>query len=409
MCRNCTSVQTLLRFTSSKKADFETPRGRLLTRGSIASASYPQDLHVLSWHTRCGLSAYMRTATALRTSTYRSAIAEADVTTKLPRIVAVGGGTGLPSVLEGLCAEAEETGTAGPDHVSAIVTVMDEGGSSGRLRRAFGILPPGDVRNCLAAIAPAGSPFKQLLQHRFEEGGDLDGHAVGNLMLTALAQITGDFPSAVEQLGTMMGLRGRVLPTTREDVRLRAELESGEIVEGETEIVGTGSRICRLALTPSPKPLPEVLRALINADGIVVGPGSLYTSVLPNLLVEGVAATISGVDAVRIYVANLMTEPGETDGYTLDDHLRAIRLHARHDLFDYILVNRRAIPSSIAGRYALQGSRPVVIDGPLNWAGRARVIECDLVGECDAKKIRHAARPLAQTIRALVAAGRPSR
>jgi uncharacterized cofD-like protein len=311
-------------------------------------------------------------------------------------------------VLEGLRAEADAEGETGVDHVSAIVTVMDEGGSSGRLRREFGILPPGDIRNCLAAIAPPGSPFKQLLQHRFEEGAGLEGHTVGNLMLTALAQITGDFPSAVEQLAVMMGLRGRVLPTTRENVRLRAELESGQVVEGETEIVATGSRIRRLALTPSPRPLPEVLRALINADGIVVGPGSLYTSVLPNLLVEGVAATISGVDAVRIYVANLMTEPGETDGYTLDDHLHAIRVHARHDLFDYILVNRRPISQSIAGRYALQGSHPVAIDRPLKWAGRARVIECDVVGECDGVKIRHAARPLAQTIRALVAAGRPA-
>jgi uncharacterized cofD-like protein len=356
----------------------------------------------------------MRTASALATSQSRSGVAPRPrhltaVSADIPRIVAVGGGTGLPSVLEGLRAEADAEGGSGPDHVSAIVTVMDEGGSSGRLRREFGILPPGDIRNCLAAIAPPGSPFKQLLQHRFDEGVGLEGHAVGNLMLTALAQITGDFPSAVEQLGTMMGLRGRVLPTTREDVRLRAELESGEIVEGETEIVGTGSRIRRLALTPSPKPLPEVLRALINADGIVVGPGSLYTSLLPNLLVEGVAATISGVDAVRIYVANLMTEPGETDGYTLDDHLHAIRVHARHDLFDYIVVNRQPVSGSVAARYALQGSRPVVIDRPLKWAGRARVIECDLAGECDGLKIRHAARPLAQTIRTLVAAGRPSK
>lgn len=355
----------------------------------------------------------MRTASALATSQSGSAAVASRprhltaVPADIPRIVAVGGGTGLPSVLEGLTAEADADGATDADHVSAIVTVMDEGGSSGRLRREFGVLPPGDIRNCLAAIAPPGSPFKQLLQHRFEEGGGLEGHAVGNLMLTALARITGDFPTAVEQLGTMMRLRGRVLPTTRENVRLRAQLESGEIVEGETEIVGRGSRIERLALTPSPKPLPEVLRALINADGIVVGPGSLYTSVLPNLLVEGVAATISGVDAVRIYVANLMTEPGETDGYTLDDHLRAIRVHARHDLFDYILINRRPVSSSVAARYALQGSRPVVVDRPLKWAGRARVIECDLAGECDGRKIRHAARPLAQTLRALVAAGRP--
>jgi uncharacterized cofD-like protein len=191
-------------------------------------------------------------------------------------------------------------------------------------------------------------------------------------------------------------------------VRLRAELESGAVVEGETAIAASAERVRRLALTPSPRPLPEVLRALINADGIVVGPGSLYTSVLPNLLVEGVAATMSGVDAVRIYVANLMTEPGETDGYTLDDHLRAIRLHAGFDLFDYIVVNRRPFSPDAAAQYALQGAHPVVVEKPVQWAGRARVLECDLSAECDGGKIRHATIPLARTIRALVAAGRPS-
>jgi uncharacterized cofD-like protein len=326
---------------------------------------------------------------------------------RTPRIVAIGGGTGLPSVLEGLCGLAAEDGATGTDHISAVVTVMDEGGSSGRLRREFGMLPPGDVRNCLAAIAGSQSPFKALLQHRFSDGTGLEGHAIGNLLLTALTQITGDFTAAVEQLSAMMGLRGRVLPTTRENVRLRAEMDSGQVLDGETEIVGTGSRIRKLSLNPSPKPLPDVLRALINADGIVVGPGSLYTSLLPNLLVEGVASTLSGVNAVRIYVANLMTEPGETDRYTLDDHLHAIRLHAGYDLFDYILVNRRPVGSPAAARYALLGSRPVEAAGSLTWAGRARIVECDLAAECDGRKIRHATRPLALAIRALIKAGRP--
>jgi uncharacterized cofD-like protein len=327
---------------------------------------------------------------------------------RTPRVVALGGGTGLPAVLEGLCDLAGEDGAVGADHISAVVTVTDEGGSSGRLRRDFGVLPPGDVRNCLAAVAPPDSPFKQLLQHRFLDGEGLEGHAVGNLMLTALSQITGDFASAVEQLGTMMGLRGRVLPTTRENVRLRAEMDSGEVVDGETRITGTGSRIRRLSLNPSPKPLPEVLRALVNAHGIVVGPGSLYTSLLPNLLVEGVAATISGVDAVRIYVANLMTEPGETDGFTLDDHLHAIRMHAGYDLFDYIVVNKSHVASGAAAQYARQGSTPVIVDAPLKWAGRAQIVECDLAAECDGPKIRHAARPLARVVRALIETGRRS-
>jgi uncharacterized cofD-like protein len=356
----------------------------------------------------------MRTASALVTSQSRSvAVATRTrhltaVPADIPRIVAVGGGTGLPAVLDGLCAVAEEEGATGRDHVSAVVTVTDEGGSSGRLRREFGVLPPGDIRNCLAAVARPDSPFKKLLQHRFEGGQGLEGHTVGNLMLTALAQITGDFPAAVEQLAEMMNLRGRVLPTTSENVRLRAEMHGGQVIDGETEIVGTASGIRKLWLTPSPKPLPEVVRALVNADGIVIGPGSLYTSILPNLLVEGIAATLSGVDAVRIYVANLMTEPGETDGYTLDDHLHAIRMHAGYDLFDYVVVNRRPVGGVAAARYALQGSRPVVVDTPLRWAGRAKIVECDLAAESDGRKIRHAAGPLAQTIRALVAAGRRS-
>ena len=324
-----------------------------------------------------------------------------------PRIVALGGGTGLPVVLDGLAAQAAEEGSRSRDRISAVVTVTDDGGSSGRLRQEFGVLPPGDIRNCLAALAPADSPFRSLLQHRFAEGEGLQGHTVGNLMLTALAQITGDFSAAVEQLGAMMGLRGQVLPTTTEDVRLRAEMACGRVLVGETEIVATRSGIRRLTLEPSPKPLPDVVRALVTADGIVVGPGSLYTSVLPNLLVEGIAATISGVDAVRIYVANLMTEPGETDGYTLDDHLHAIRLHAGFDLFDYILVNRRPIAGSTAARYALQGSRPIATARRLEWAGRAQVVECDLSGEFDGRKIRHAPRPLARAIRALIDAGRP--
>ena len=323
------------------------------------------------------------------------------------RFVAIGGGTGLPVVLEGLCS----SGNADPDDdslVTAVVTVTDEGGSSGRLREQFGVLPPGDIRNCLAALARQDSPFKGLLQHRFQSSDGLDGHAVGNLLLTALTQMTGDFAEAVNRLGRMIGLRGRVLPTTAQNVRLTAEMTTGDTLTGETAIVGTGAQIRRLSLCPSPRPLPDVLRALVNADGIVVGPGSLYTSILPNLLVEGMAATISGVNAVRIYVASLMTEPGETDFYTLDDHLRAIREHTGHDLFDYILVNSRPVDECTAARYWAKGSRPVLVDMPLKHAGRAVVIRCELSADCGQPKIRHHARPLARAIRALVAAGRPA-
>ena len=327
---------------------------------------------------------------------------------RYPRIVAIGGGTGLPSVLEGLCAHAHPSPEAATDLVTAVVTVTDDGGSSGRLRRELGVLPPGDVRNCLVALSRADSPFRQLLQHRFESGSGIEGHPIGNLILTALAQITGDFTEAVQRLSEMIGLRGRVLPTTAENVRLRAEMESGQVLSGETAIVAQRLAIRQLSLDPSPRPLPEVLRALVNADGIVVGPGSLYTSILPNLLVEGIASTISGVNAVRIYVANLMTEPGETDHYSLDDHLRAIRRHTGFDLFDYVLVNKRSLEADAVERYANQGAEPVEYLEPLGWAGRAQVVECRLEIEYAARKIRHEPLSLARAIRALVHAGRVS-
>ena len=323
------------------------------------------------------------------------------------RIVALGGGTGLPAVLEGLSELAAEKGERDPRALTGIVTVTDDGGSSGRLRQQFGVLPPGDARNCLLALTERDSHFQNLLQHRLDEDPGVDGHPIGNLLLAALTQSTGDFSQAIEQLGSMIGSRGRVFPSTIQNVRLRAEMESGETVNGETRIVRNPSPIRRLSLEPSPRPVPEVLEALVNADGIVVGPGSLYTSVLPNLLVEGVAATMHGVNAVRIYVANLMTEPGETDHYTLDDHLGVIRNHTGFDLFDYILVNRRPIDENAAQLYASCGSEPVVAERMLANAGRAQVVERDLAIEWGGTKIRHHPRSLGRAIRALVSAGRP--
>jgi len=311
-------------------------------------------------------------------------------------------------VLEGLSELAAEKGERDPRALTGVVTVTDDGGSSGRLRQQFGILPPGDARNCLVALTERESLFKNLLQHRLDEGPGLDGHPIGNLLLAALTQSTGDFSQAIDQLGSMIGSRGRVLPSTINDVRLSAELESGEMVTGETRIVRNPSPIRRLTLDPSPRPVPDVLEALVNADAIVVGPGSLYTSVLPNLLVEGIAATIHGVNAVRIYVANLMTEPGETAHYTLDDHLRAIRAHTGFDLFDYILVNRRPIDDDAAQLYASRGSEPVVAERLLRYAGNAQVVECELAVEWGGTKIRHHPRSLARAVRALVAAGRPA-
>jgi uncharacterized cofD-like protein len=323
------------------------------------------------------------------------------------RIVALGGGTGLPAVLEGLSSAAAARGVRDPDSVIGIVTVTDDGGSSGRLRDQFGVLPPGDARNCLLALTDRDSQFKELLQHRLDEGPGVVGHPVGNLLLTALTQRTGSFSEAIAQLGSMIGSRGRVLPATIENVRLRAELESGETVNGETRIVRHSSPVRRLSLEPRGKALPQVLDALVDADGIVVGPGSLYTSVLPNLLVEGIATTILGARGVRIYVANLMTEPGETDDYSLDDHLRVIRAHTGFDLFDYVLVNRRPVNDSAVRRYAARGSQPVSVDGMLKYSANAQIVECDLATEQHGAKIRHRPGSLARAIRALVVAGRP--
>jgi uncharacterized cofD-like protein len=265
------------------------------------------------------------------------------------------------------------------------------------------------VRNCLAALAPDESSFTTLLQHRFTSGDGLDGHTVGNLMLAALTEIDGDFVSAVEKLSQLLECRGRVLPSSVERVSLRAEFDNGMHEEGETAIVAHRRRIVRLGLARPVRPLPDALRALVNADAIVVGPGSLYTSILPNLLVDGIAPTLAGVDAVRIYVANLMTQPGETDDHTLEDHLDAIRRHVGFDLFDYVLVNRlQPTAEAMAGYFAV-GSQPVRRASDSAWIGATRIVERDLAWDAHEGKVRHAPADLGTVILELIAAGRPRR
>lgn len=318
------------------------------------------------------------------------------------RIVALGGGTGLPVVLRGLVEIASPF--IDLDALTAVVTVTDDGGSSGRLREQFGILPPGDIRNCLVALAAEEAPAARLLQHQVSDGvAGGARHPIGNLLLTALTQITGDFSKAIDEVGALVGAHGRVMPTTLENVRLQARMESGKVVLGETAIVRDPLPISRLSLTPSARPLPDVLRALVNAHAIIVGPGSLYTSVLPNLLVEGIAATIYGASATRIYVANLMTEPGETDGYSLDDHLRVIREHTGYDLFDYVLVHNGALNSAAVERYAEQGAVPVCQPSSLRFAGSAEIVERDLAGDGRDGKIRHVPGRVARAIADLTA------
>lgn len=307
------------------------------------------------------------------------------------KAVAIGGGTGLPTVLQGLrtvCGpDLDEH--RGHDWLTAVVTVMDDGGSSGRLRESLGVLPPGDIRNCLAALVRQPSSLSGILNDRMAGENGEAGHPIGNLLLAALTTTEGDLLRAVARLGRQIGITGRVLPATLENVHLKAAFEDGADVRGETAIAARGGRIRRLTLEHPVRPVPETIEALVNADLIVVGPGSLYTSLLPNLLVDGIAATMSGVTATRVYVANLMTEPGETDGYSLADHLRVIREHTGFDLFDYVLVNRAPLPASAVAHYAADGSRVIDVRPAAAGTGRGRIVTADLATVTPCGQIRH--------------------
>jgi len=280
------------------------------------------------------------------------------------RVVALGGGTGLSTMLRGLKDHLAERGKRKPKYaigdLTAIVTVTDDGGSSGRLRREYQVLPPGDIRNCLVALSKDEHLLGKLFQYRFPAGRGLGGHSFGNLFLTALTNSMGDFPKAVQVSAQILAIRGRIFPSTAQNVTLEAVLEDGKVVAGETSISRSRKRIARLRLVPRRvRPLPEVLAALREADLILVGPGSLYTSILPNLLVEEVAEVIAYSKATRVYVANLMTQPGETQHYSVADHVRAIYEHTRPNLFDFAVVNRSAVVPRLLRRYRAQGAEPV--------------------------------------------------
>lgn len=322
-----------------------------------------------------------------------------------PSVVAVGGGTGLPVVLRGMVNAWSEHESV-LERLTALVTVTDDGGSSGVLRHQLDMLPPGDVRNCLVALAGDDCRLSSLLQHRFEGPTPLAGHALGNLVLAALVQQTGSFLKAVERLGDILKLKGRVLPVTESNVHLQAELVTGEIIHGETKIASAGPLIRRLGFDRPVRPMPEAIRALVNADIVVVGPGSLYTSLLPNLLVTGVAGTISGLNAIRIYVANLMTQPGETDGYSLEDHLRAITEHTKAKLFDYVLINDAPMPASALTEYAGRGSEPVRRREGKGRVEGALVVGRNLLSPSPDGLLRHSAESLAASIMDIWEAGR---
>ena len=283
------------------------------------------------------------------------------------RVVAIGGGTGLSTLLHGLkhyvARRRQETDRHPISDLAAVVTVTDDGGSSGRLRREYRVLPPGDIRNCMVALSQDEALLGRLFQYRFHSGRGLRGHSFGNLFLTALTHVTGDFAEAVRVSGEVLAIRGRIFPTTIENVSLEAVMTNGNIVKGETRIAKSGKKIRRLRLQPRRvRPLPEVLEAIAHAELILIGPGSLYTSIIPNLLVSGVAEAIESSSATRVYIANLMTQPGETDGYSLADHVRAIYSHTRRKLFDWVVASSQPVSQEVARRYRSSGAEPVRVD-----------------------------------------------
>ncbi len=310
---------------------------------------------------------------------------------KGPRIVAVGGGTGLSTLLRGL---KDYT-----SNITAIVTVGDDGGSSGRLRTEQGIIPPGDIRNCIAALSDEEQMITELFQYRFRSGPGLEGHSFGNLFLTAMCQITGDMVSAIKESSKVLKIRGRVLPSTLDNVHLVAEMEDGSIVEGESNIPEARGKIKRLSCNPAqPTPLPEVLDAIENAELIILGPGSLYTSVIPNLLIEPIAKAIAAKNVAKLYVSNIMTQPGETDGYSVSDHLRAIIDHVNgEDIVNGVIVNTE-LPEALLDKYKNAGYDLVNCDTEQCNALNVDVVTRLLVDEKDDVVIRHDSRHLARAI-----------
>lgn len=291
-----------------------------------------------------------------------------------PKIVAIGGGTGLSTLLRGLKLSST--------NVTAIVTVADDGGSSGRLRREIGVLPPGDIRNCLAALADEEKLMTELFQYRFKAGDGLSGHSFGNLFLTAMSEVTGDLERAIAASSKVLAIKGEVLPATLSDVCLWAELEDGRRIEGESNIPEAQGKIVAIGCTPAnPPALPKAIQAIQEADYIIIGPGSLYTSIIPNLLVPEIARAIAQRQVPCVYVCNVMTQPGETDDYSVADHIRAIDQVCGRPLFDAVLVQRRSPSAKALDRYAQEGSHPVELDmEEVTNLGR-RIIRADVIDE----------------------------
>jgi uncharacterized cofD-like protein len=313
-----------------------------------------------------------------------------------PAIVAIGGGTGLSTLLSGLKRYSS--------NLTAIVTVADDGGSSGVLRRELGVLPPGDIRNCLAALATEEPLLTRLFQYRFRAGTGLEGHSFGNLFLSALTAITGSLESAITASSRVLAVQGTVVPATNADVKLWAELEDGRRIEGESQIGHATSPIVRLGCTPErPPALPKALEAIANADLIVLGPGSLYTSLLPNLLVPELVNAISRSKAPRLYICNLMTQPGETDGLDVEGHLRAIEaqlasLGVQQRLFSAVLAQEDLGDNPLVAHYRQRGADPVICDSRRLRSQGYEVMEAPMQGGRPSPTLRHDSRSVAVAV-----------
>jgi uncharacterized cofD-like protein len=309
------------------------------------------------------------------------------------KIVVVGGGTGLSTLLRGLKEYSA--------NITAVVTVADDGGSSGRLRREMGGLPPGDIRNCLAALADQEKLITELFQYRFRTGDGLAGHSFGNLFLSAMSELTDGWEEAIATSSQVLAIRGQVLPATLSDVRLWAEFEDGQRIEGESQISAAGGKIVKIGCTPArPPALPSVLKAIAEAEFIVLGPGSLYTSVIPNLLVPDIIAAIARrQDIPRIYVCNIMSQPGETTGYRVSDHIKAIDAAAGCRLFDAVLVQKQPPSAAAQSRYAYENSHPIKTDREELMRLGCRIILANVMEE-DPKThlVRHSSERLARVL-----------
>ncbi len=328
-----------------------------------------------------------------------------EILNKGSNVVAIGGGTGLATLLSGL---KEFVTPGGPiNMLSAIVAVSDDGGSSGRLRDELQMPPPGDIRNCMVALSEDSNLLSKLFRHRFSGEGELGGHSFGNLFLAALSEITGDFAEAVKLSSEVLASKGHIYPATVSDVRLAARLTDGAIVKGETRIGKVGISIERLYLEPEDcEPMPEALNAIAAADILTVGPGSLFTSLLPPLLVKDVAAAIAGSRAVKIFICNLMTQPGETEGMTARRHLEIVRQYAPEINFNYLIVNNRPVSDEQMQKYRHEGAEQIGVHGSISGetVEGAAVIYDNLLDA--AEKVRHHPEKLARTVLRLSA--RPS-